>query len=232
MSRRSPAPISSPLIWLFFAATVPVAGAVSGYAASDPVCTDYAQRAVAQNAENERMGCGFRGPRWHGGETGHFIFCKTASDQFVHSELNTRAGKLRECQAMAAGQDDQQGAGNNDQANDDAVLGRQHPEFVGGAGGQDAGAGNNAANPGVATPGQEVLVDTAVECKARRVTISAEHESSSEAERLSLTSWEEIVGSSYGSSFSDINKAKEAELNCAPAGEKTQCSFSGFPCNG
>ena len=201
-----------------------MAPAIPACAASDAVCRDYAQRAVAQNAENDRMRCGFRGPRWHGGEAGHFIFCKAATDDFVHAELSTREGKLRECQATAnAGAP--HGGANNNQAGDPGRSQQEESVVV------DIDEGNQGP-PLIDTPGEGVFIDTAVECKARRVAVSAEHQSPSEAERLSLSGWEEIVGSSYGGGFSDVGKAKDADLTCSADGGQTQCTFSGFPCNG
>ncbi|MFK7939560.1 MAG: hypothetical protein AB8B82_09285 [Roseovarius sp.] len=62
---------------------VPITGAVVTY---EPLCRDYAEKAVLLNAEAQKLGCGFAAPVWSNDEEGHFKWC-------MHGGNASRAGK-------------------------------------------------------------------------------------------------------------------------------------------
>jgi hypothetical protein len=66
-------------------------------AASDAVCAKYAERTVAQQFENLKLGCGFTGLRWHGNKIGHFVYCKATDKNTTDAELEVRSVLLLQC---------------------------------------------------------------------------------------------------------------------------------------
>ena len=176
-------------------------------AASDRYCEGYADQAVNRHRENIELGCRLAGLRWHNNAAGHYIFCKAAKKDFLNRETRKRASQLASCLEAAA-------------------VEPAEPEVE-----------EEIEEGLVAEPGEEeVLVDEPVEevaeCKARKVSRTERHESPSEAERLSIDAWQQIVRDTYGDGFEDLSFIREGELTCRADGDDTSCTFSGYPCNG
>ena len=68
-------------------------------------CAQYGATATQQQRENARLGCGFKGPRWHTNAGAHAGFCALAGDGVADAETALRAGKLVKCRRAAGGGD-------------------------------------------------------------------------------------------------------------------------------
>lgn len=65
-------------------------------------CLDYAARAVAQQRENLRRGCGFIGPQWNAEPHDHFEWCTRGDNHLrAESELHARQAALETCAERA-----------------------------------------------------------------------------------------------------------------------------------
>ncbi len=60
-------------------------------------CGQYAKTAQAQQQENIRLSCGFKGGRWLTNYSIHFDWCMGASTANANSETNTRNNQLNQC---------------------------------------------------------------------------------------------------------------------------------------
>jgi hypothetical protein len=60
-------------------------------------CRIYADTAVAQNASNMKMECGYSGDRWSGNEEGHFNWCKSVAPAAATTERQARDADLAAC---------------------------------------------------------------------------------------------------------------------------------------
>ena len=61
-------------------------------------CAEYARKAVAQQQENKRLGCGYWGFAWHEDYKGHYNWCQRARNwEEVRRETNNRAAELSKC---------------------------------------------------------------------------------------------------------------------------------------
>lgn len=60
-------------------------------------CARYAQDAVDQNAENLRLNCGLRGPRWQSDFARHRNWCRTVNRAATRSETDVRNQQLEQC---------------------------------------------------------------------------------------------------------------------------------------
>jgi hypothetical protein len=64
----------------------------------NPLCEQYARRAVSMNQENLNKNCRFTGARWTSDYQGHYNWCITAQRSVVDSETRAREGELKNCQ--------------------------------------------------------------------------------------------------------------------------------------
>ncbi|NOX81786.1 MAG: hypothetical protein GXP06_02120, partial [Alphaproteobacteria bacterium] len=60
-------------------------------------CSAYATKAVAQNQQNQDMGCGFEGGAWLSDFDAHFNWCRTTNMAGLTTEDNARAAALKSC---------------------------------------------------------------------------------------------------------------------------------------
>jgi len=60
-------------------------------------CEEYANISVTQNEDNHRLGCGYRGDRWHSDHWEHRNWCRRVSRHRADSMLSDRDKKLRRC---------------------------------------------------------------------------------------------------------------------------------------
>jgi hypothetical protein len=60
-------------------------------------CARYAQEAVDQNAENRRLNCGLRGPRWQNDFVRHRNWCRTVNRAASRNETDARNRQLQQC---------------------------------------------------------------------------------------------------------------------------------------
>jgi len=60
-------------------------------------CAQYARRAVEQNQENARRGCGFSGARWHDDYDAHRGWCSTVDRATADGETAVRDQELARC---------------------------------------------------------------------------------------------------------------------------------------
>ena len=74
-------------------------------------CADYGATATLQHRENVRLGCGFKGPRWHTNTGAHAGFCAIAGDGVADRETSVREAMLAKCRRAAGGQGGQDQAG-------------------------------------------------------------------------------------------------------------------------
>jgi len=65
-------------------------------------CDQYARTAVAQNQENTRRRCGYKGARWSNNYQGHYDWCVRVSKGFADSETKAREGGLKKCRGEQA----------------------------------------------------------------------------------------------------------------------------------
>ena len=63
-------------------------------------CVEYGERAVHQQEENLRLGCGFNGAAWSTDMGGHANWCRSADGRNVASEDAKRVEQLNSCMAM------------------------------------------------------------------------------------------------------------------------------------
>jgi len=62
-------------------------------------CDQYARTAVAQNQENIRRRCNYKGARWSNNYKSHYDWCKGVSKAFADSETKAREDGLRKCRS-------------------------------------------------------------------------------------------------------------------------------------
>lgn len=62
-------------------------------------CQNYANRAVKQNADNNKLQCGFTGTRWNNNRGGQYNWCMTVLDPVTLTEDGFREDSLKQCQA-------------------------------------------------------------------------------------------------------------------------------------
>lgn len=60
-------------------------------------CDSYAREAVDQAQRNERLNCGYEGPRWSGNRQGHFAWCLISPRQ-AREENEARGDLLQKCE--------------------------------------------------------------------------------------------------------------------------------------
>lgn len=60
-------------------------------------CVGYGSAAVAQQAENVSLGCGFSGLRWHSDAAGHAGFCLLVGEGKASGETTIREEELAKC---------------------------------------------------------------------------------------------------------------------------------------
>jgi hypothetical protein len=65
-------------------------------------CRDYANRALAQNAENRSLGCGLSGSRWGFGYDAYFNYCAGNPDSEWQSARSARDRELELCKTRLA----------------------------------------------------------------------------------------------------------------------------------
>lgn len=68
-------------------------------------CDAYAKEAVAHQAANQQLGCGFSGDLWALKEAVHFNSCTTSRADFAFKSNMARDAKLRQCTAVRLCQD-------------------------------------------------------------------------------------------------------------------------------
>jgi len=61
------------------------------------ICQAYANKAIAQQRENQRRGCGFAGVRWHLDYNKHYNGCMGSAAQWPVRETNLRQNALSTC---------------------------------------------------------------------------------------------------------------------------------------
>lgn len=66
-------------------------------------CAAYALTAVAQQTENQRAGCGLRGPEWKADPMYHYAWCARAPQAQAASGTQMRRAALAKCSSAAAG---------------------------------------------------------------------------------------------------------------------------------
>jgi len=64
----------------------------------NPLCEQYARRAVSMNQENLNRNCRYTGARWTSDYQGHYNWCIKAPRSTVDSETRAREGELKNCQ--------------------------------------------------------------------------------------------------------------------------------------
>lgn len=73
---------------------------VTGASARAMNCVEYGERAVHQQEENLKLGCGFNGAAWSTDMRGHANWCRGADGRNVASEDAKRVDQLNSCRAM------------------------------------------------------------------------------------------------------------------------------------
>ncbi len=63
-------------------------------------CTAYAKDAIAHQAANQQLGCGFSGPLWNIKEITHFNACTSQRADYAFRSNMSRDAKLRQCTAV------------------------------------------------------------------------------------------------------------------------------------
>ena len=89
--------ISRTLQLAFALAAVTTVSAASARAMN---CVEYGERAVHQQEENLKLGCGFNGAPWSTDMRGHANWCRGADGRNVASEDAKRVEQLNSCKAM------------------------------------------------------------------------------------------------------------------------------------
>ncbi len=72
----------------------------------DNYCRSYARRAVRAQETNERLDCGFTGPRWHLDSENHYQWCLNAPRKRADFETETRREQLEQCRTGDGGSQD------------------------------------------------------------------------------------------------------------------------------
>lgn len=88
---------STGLLRIVLLVSAAVLWASTAYGASEAVCNQYAQEAVAAQQRNEVDGCGLAGDRWSSNFWGHRSWCLGASQASVDNEANARRADLARC---------------------------------------------------------------------------------------------------------------------------------------
>lgn len=66
--------------------------------AADPAfCDGYAKEAKEKAKLNNKLNCGFQGPRWSNDVNGHRIWCLIADQNTAQAETNNRALDIEKC---------------------------------------------------------------------------------------------------------------------------------------
>jgi hypothetical protein len=70
---------------------------LTGPAAAQANCDWYAQTALKQQQENERLQCGFTGPAWTSDLQGHQAWCGNVAPDQMKSEAQAREAQIKAC---------------------------------------------------------------------------------------------------------------------------------------
>lgn len=60
-------------------------------------CRNYADVSVAQQIRNQRLRCGYVGPRWTRFWQGHYNFCLAVSRNTARNEMRVRRARIVKC---------------------------------------------------------------------------------------------------------------------------------------
>lgn len=69
----------------------------SGLAQAQANCDWYAQTALKQQQENERLKCGFIGPAWTSDLSAHQTWCGAVAPDQMKSEAQAREQQIKSC---------------------------------------------------------------------------------------------------------------------------------------
>lgn len=84
-------------VFASLAAAIGVMAAGGGAAFAQANCDWYAQTALKQQQENERLKCGFTGPAWTSDLNAHQAWCSNVAPEEMKSEAQAREQQIKTC---------------------------------------------------------------------------------------------------------------------------------------